>query len=213
MARKCLHRLSNGSFCKRWAAEGSQFCSHHVGSTAHLQHEEAMHLHPLARLTTPEDVFDLLRETLNAARLGRIPPGQAYAVGYLISRWREMYQDLSFRQRESALHRQILPDLLTEEQQSESERTEAPHPLPVRVDGQAIIEHAASEPETAPLKHVSDYPGWIELHGRRKGDHPAPPPPDESAEESAPAPAEAADLPAAPPVAAATGNNGSRPTP
>ena len=151
MARKCLHRLPSGSFCKRWAAEGSQFCSHHVGSTAHLQHEEAMHLHPLARLTTPEDVFDLVRETLNAARLGRIPPGQAYSVCSLVREWRRLYQDLSFRQRESALHRQILPDLLIEDQQSESERTESPHPLPVSVDGGAIVAHTASEPPAAPL--------------------------------------------------------------
>ena len=210
MARKCLHRLSSGSFCQRWAAEGSQFCSHHVGSRAHLQHEEAMHLHPLARLTTPEDVFDLLRETLNAARLGRITPGQAYAVGYLVSRWREVYQDLGMRQRESALHRQILPDLLVEEQQSESERTEAPHPLPVSVDGRAIIEHESEEPITPPLKHVSEYPGWIERHGRRKGDRPAPPPPNESAAESAPAAEEGSEVPAAL-AAQPAGQNGNRP--
>lgn len=210
MARKCLHRLSSGSFCKRWAADGSMFCSHHVGSTAHLQHEEAMHLHPLARLTTPEDVFDLLRETLNAARLGRIPPGQAYAVGYLVSRWREMYQDLSIRQRESALHRQILPNLLVEECESESERTEAPHPLPISVDGRAIIEH--EEPSDVPFKHVSEYPRRIEQHGRRKGDRPAPPP-DKLAEEPAPVPSQAAELSGAPLAVEAPGNNGNRPTP
>ena len=172
-----------------------------------------MHLHPLARLTTPEDVFDLVRETLNAARLGRIPPGQAYSVCSLVREWRRLYQDLSFRQRESALHRQILPDLLIEVQQSESERTDAPHPLPVSVDGGAIVAHTASEPPAAPLKHVSDYPGWIERNGRRKGDRPAAASQMEGAEASAPAPAEAADLAAATLVAVATGRNGSGPTP
>jgi hypothetical protein len=186
------------------------FCSHHVGSTAHLQHEEAMQLHPLARLTTPEDVFDVLREALNAARLGRIPPGQAYAVCSLVREWRHFYQDLSFRQRESALHRQMLPDLLVEEKQSESERTEAPHPLPVSVDGRAIIEH--EEPPEIPFKHVSEYPGWIEQHGRRKGDRPVPPP-DKPAEEPAPVPADAAELVAAPLAAEAPGTNGRRPAP
>lgn len=34
-------------------------------------------------VATPADVFDVLRETLNAVRLGRIVPAQAYAVGYV----------------------------------------------------------------------------------------------------------------------------------
>ena len=183
MADKCMHRLHDGSFCKRWAAHDSRFCSHHQGSTAHLEYAEAPELHPLARLTTPEDIFDLLRETLNATRLGRMAPAQAYAIGYLVSQWRKSYQELGQRQRETAMYRQILPDLMLTEEQLEAERAEAPHPLPVSVDGPAAAQHLSCEPINPPLKPLSDYPGWAERYGPK-----APP-------------AGAADLPSAESVA------------
>lgn len=174
MADKCMHRLKDGSFCKRWASQGTRFCSHHQGSMAHLSPAEAVELHPLARLTTPEDIFDLLRETLNAARLGRIPISQAYAVGYLTSQWFKAYKELQPRQRETALHRQILPGLMLDETRSEAEQAEAPHPLPVRVDTEAAVLHdMQAEVSHAPLKPPTDYPGWIEQFGRRKGDRAA----------------------------------------
>ena len=190
-----MHRLNDGSFCKRYASAGTRFCSHHQGSYAHLQHDDPVDIHPLARLTTPEDIFDLLRETLNAARLGRSPPGQAFAVGYLAAEWRKSYQELTILQRNMALHRQILPGLMLDETAIESERAEAPHPLPIRVDEGATIAHMTNKnnPAVPPLEHVSAYPGWIEQEGRRKGDRlssipPAPSIVEGSAVEAQPAP-------------------------
>jgi len=76
-------------------------------------------LHPLLRLTTPNDVFDVVRETLNAARLGRIRPSQVYAVGYMAQLWCRFYNLTTFFNREAGLYRQMNPDLVDEEEISE----------------------------------------------------------------------------------------------
>jgi hypothetical protein len=170
MPVKCHHRFRSGSFCHRTASPGTPFCGYHQGSRATIASVEGAELHPLARLTTPEDVWDLLRETLNAARLGRISAAQARAVHHLAREWRAYYALLSERQREKALHRQILPTLMLEESRSDAELAEAPHPLPVSADGRAVDEHYSKQPIWPPLEPVSSYPGWIEREGRRAGD-------------------------------------------
>jgi len=88
----------------------------------------------------------------------------------LAQEWRQIYALLSVGEREAALHNQMLPSLMVEEMEAEAERAEAPHPLPVRVDGQALSDHYASQPIAPPLEHPSTYPGWIERAGRRAGD-------------------------------------------
>lgn len=175
--RKCMYRLSSGSFCKRWASASSQFCHHHEGSTAYFQQSESGELHPLARLTTPEDIFDMLREALNATRLGRMSSGQAHAIGHLAAEWRKTYELLSFRQREMNLHRQFLTDVMVDDKELEAERAEAPHPLPVAIDERAIVNQP--NPNARPLEPIDSYPGWKERYGQRRTDRPpAVPPPD-----------------------------------
>lgn len=168
--RKCTYRLSSGSFCKRWASASSQFCHHHEGSTAYFQQSESGELHPLARLTTPEDIFDMLREALNATRLGRMSSGQAHAIGHLAAEWRKTYELLSFRQREMNLHRQFLTDVMVDDKELEAERAEAPHPLPVAIDERANVNQP--NPNARPLEPIDSYPGWKERYGQRRTDRP-----------------------------------------
>lgn len=168
--RKCMYRLSSGSFCKRWASAGSKFCHHHEGSIAYFQESKADELHPLARLTTPEDIFDMLREALNATRLGRMSSGQAHAIGHLAAEWRKTFELLSFRQREMNLHRQFLTDVMVDDKELEAERAAAPHPLPVSIDDRAIVNQP--NPYARPLEPIDSYPGWKERYGQRRTDRP-----------------------------------------
>jgi len=165
---KCMHRLRSGAFCQRYASHGSKFCAHHEGSLAHFSHHDGADLHPLARLTTPEDVFDVLREALNATRLGRMSAAQAHALGHLAAEWRKTYELLCMRQRESGLHRQILGGLVEDDMRMEAEQSEAPHPLPVQVDNVAVV--AQPDPKSPPFAPIDTYPGWKEKHGRRRSD-------------------------------------------
>ncbi len=166
MNTKCLHRFTDGTYCKRWAARGARFCAHHNPEPVHIRHHDGAELHPLARLTTPEDVFDLIRETLNAARLGRISPTQANSVVRLANLWFKSYFSLSVRQRETGLHRQMLPDLVETELQLESDRVEQELPLPVRIDERAAVEQLDRNQESQPPPEpLSSYPGWAERYG------------------------------------------------
>jgi hypothetical protein len=155
---KCMYRLRNGNFCSRWANHTSKFCSHHEGSLAHFDFSEGDELHPLQRLTTPEDIFSMLREALNATRLGRMTPAQAHALGHLSAEWRKTYEMLSFRTRETGLYRQFLTDLMIDDKKAESELAEAPHPLPIAIDNVATVNQPM--PNAPPLEPVENYPGY-----------------------------------------------------
>jgi hypothetical protein len=155
---KCIYRLRSGSFCRRYASAESKFCSHHQGSVARFEYFDGAELHPLQRLTTPEDVFDMLREALNATRLGRMTPAQAHAIGHLSAEWRKTYDTLLARGREDAIAGQFIPNLMLEEKQREAELAEAPHPLPLAIDNYATVNQPM--PDAAPLEPVENYPGY-----------------------------------------------------
>jgi hypothetical protein len=88
MSQRCTHRHPDGSFCKRWATRGSLFCyRHQPPPEKSVETENDENLSPLDRLNTHDDLFDVVRESLNAIRLGRLSPGRAYATGYFIDLW------------------------------------------------------------------------------------------------------------------------------
>jgi hypothetical protein len=119
MPKRCSYIHPNGKPCRRWPQKDSPFCYHHTARQDAITPTEGEDLHPLLRLTTPGDVFDVVRETLNAARLGRIRPSQVYAVGYAIQLWCRMYNMKMIDTRAAGLHRQMNPDLVDEEEISE----------------------------------------------------------------------------------------------
>jgi hypothetical protein len=88
MSVRCTFRLDNGKFCHRWARKASSFCSHHTPASPPVESGDSEeNLSPLDRLNTHDDLFDVVRESLNAIRLGRLSPGRAYATGYFIDLW------------------------------------------------------------------------------------------------------------------------------
>ena len=116
MSERCAHQFRAGVFCKRWAETGKRFCHDHSPDRGeHPRRIKGDHLHPLARLSTPEDLFDAVREAINATRLGRITPGQAYAMGYLADVWLRLNRAIGSDLRDGAVLRQFLPGILAEE--------------------------------------------------------------------------------------------------
>jgi hypothetical protein len=88
MSVRCTFRLDNGKFCRRWARKGSPVCAHHTPASPPAESRDSEeNLSPLDRLNTHDDLFDVVRESLNAIRLGRLSPGRAYATGYFIDLW------------------------------------------------------------------------------------------------------------------------------
>ncbi|MBI3484762.1 MAG: hypothetical protein HY012_06375 [Acidobacteria bacterium] len=88
MSQRCAHKHPGGSYCKRWASTGSPFCYRHQPPPEKpAELEDDANLSPLDRLNTHDDLFDVVRESLNAIRLGRLSPGRAYATGYFIDLW------------------------------------------------------------------------------------------------------------------------------
>lgn len=122
MPKRCQYVHPNGKPCRRWPQEDSQFCYHHTARYDAIEPSKGEDLHPLLRLTTPGDVFDVVRETLNAARLGRIRPSQVYAVGYMVQLWFRCYDNAVHRNREAGLFRQMNPDLVDEEEIADDAR-------------------------------------------------------------------------------------------
>jgi len=79
--QRCRQVMEDGRKCKQRPWLGGELC---------FQHDpEAAELRKLAgrpskeRLTKGQEVEELLEETLEELRAGRMKPGQAYAVGYL----------------------------------------------------------------------------------------------------------------------------------
>jgi hypothetical protein len=115
MPKRYQYVHPNGKPCSRWPQEHSRFCYHHTAREDATTPAQAEDLHPLLRLTTPGDLFDVVRETLNAARLGRIRPSQVYAVGYMMHFRIRLYSILKVDSRDAGLYRQMSPDLVDEE--------------------------------------------------------------------------------------------------
>jgi hypothetical protein len=122
MPKRCAYVHPNGKPCRRWPMEDHKYCYHHAPSVDATQPDTADELHPLLRLTTPGDVFDVVRETLNAARLGRIKPSQVYAVGYMAQLWARFYDMQRYADRWAGLYRQFNPDLVDEEEVADDAR-------------------------------------------------------------------------------------------
>jgi hypothetical protein len=83
-------------------------------------------LEALGRLASYRDLFDVAREALNAVRLGRITPGQAYAIGYMIEMWMRVYRQLAMEDREKALSGAVLQDLVAAEPDTRAEVAQSP---------------------------------------------------------------------------------------
>ena len=127
MPKRCDFIHPNGKPCRRWTKQPSRFCYHHSPNPSPRKRRVAAHLHPLLRLTSPEDVFDVAREALNAVRLGRIAPGHAYALGYLVGVWLRVYKEVDIDQREEGLFRQLLAEHVEHDAAAKSARDH--HPL------------------------------------------------------------------------------------
>jgi hypothetical protein len=88
LSDRCAFRLHNGKFCRRWPIKGTPYCLGHTPRPQAAETEDVdENLSPLDRLTTHDDLFDVVRESLNAIRTGRLSPGRAYATGYFIDLW------------------------------------------------------------------------------------------------------------------------------
>ena len=122
MPKRCAYVHPNGKKCRRWPQDHSRYCYHHTARADATDESTGEDLHPLLRLTTPGDVFDVIRETLNAARLGRIRPSQVFAVGYMAQLWARFYAMAKYGDRQAGLYRQLNPDLVDEEEIADDAR-------------------------------------------------------------------------------------------
>jgi len=141
MSKRCSYVHPNGKRCRRFPQEDSNYCYHHTSRWEATDPSQGEDLHPLLRLATPGDLFDVVRETLNAARLGRIRPSQVYAVGYMAQLWHRFYNLTTFHSREAGLYRQMNPDLVDEEEISGDARA----PVPAL----AVLPDLPAKPEVA----------------------------------------------------------------
>jgi hypothetical protein len=155
---RCAHRHADGEHCGRWPSPGSRFCYlHRAANGAASQPGQA-----LARLATPADLFDVIRETLHAVRFGRIQPGQAYAVGYLAHLWLGVYRQLACDDREAALQGGLLDDLVAHDADSLAAAAATPvdpiPPLPDSPVAEAMEAGTNGQPLPYPLSLVPPDP-------------------------------------------------------
>jgi hypothetical protein len=157
MALRCIFRYDDGSYCKRWAKKDSRYCHAHRPPAFRSAQPAWPGLHPFTRLAAPTDLFDLLRESLNAARMGTMPPGQAASIATLSYAWLKAYERLSQYERVQALEAQILPTLLDASSAAEAERLAAATDETERAaDLIAELDHiAANGPEAEPPAPVA----------------------------------------------------------
>ena len=191
---KCAFQSTDGDPCKRWANRGSRFCNNHQPSFP-LGFNQWKKVHPLAKLETPNDLFDVIRETLNATRQGRISPKQAYAVGYLAKVWLEVHRRAQEWLRDKALFQQMLPTLVDAESAAELDRQQQGMPLPVK-SSPSEISHLTSE--TAFPSEISDLGsdfGSFPVEIDEEASTDVPPPPCNAAEAKAAFDAALAALP------------------
>lgn len=179
MNLKCLFRNDDGSYCKRWAQKGSRFCYNHQpqgldgpGGT------DWPSLHPFTRLATLSDLFDLLRESLNAARMGTMRTGQAASICSLATLWLKTYEKMEQSDRLYALTHQILPTLVDAESAAHAERLAAATAETERAAAFAAeLDHIAAHGPSqlpAPLEEQTDTPGGNGSSHAHKDGTPAP---------------------------------------
>lgn len=126
MSSKCFFRYDNGSYCKRWAQKESRFCYNHrpQGLDGPFGADWPS-LHPFTRLGTLGDLFDFIRETLNALRMGTMPPAQGAAIISASNFWLKLYEKMEVGERLNALRNQVLPTLVDAESAAHAERLAA----------------------------------------------------------------------------------------
>lgn len=132
--QRCAHEHAPGKFCARWPSPGSRFCYlHRAAHGSAAEPGEA-----LARLASPADLFDVIRESLHAVRFGRIQPGQAYAVAYLAQMWLRVYRQLACDDRSAALEGAVA-NLLTHDAESLAAAAASPvDPIPPLPDSPVV---------------------------------------------------------------------------
>lgn len=126
MSLKCYFRFDDGSYCKRWAQRESRFCYNHQpqGLDGPFGSQWPT-LHPFTRLATLGDLFEFTRETLNALRMGTMPPSQGATIISACNFWLKVYEKMQVGDRLSALRNQVLPTLVDAESAIHAERLEA----------------------------------------------------------------------------------------
>jgi hypothetical protein len=147
--QRCAHEHAPGKFCARWPSPASRFCYLH--RAAHGSAAEPGQA--LARLSSPADLFDVIREALHPVRFGRIQPGQAYAVAYLAQMWLRVYRQLACDDRSAALEGEFA-DLVAHDADSLAAAAATPvDPIPPLPDS-PVVEGM----EDGPASPSSPYP-------------------------------------------------------
>ena len=174
MTYLCYHRFPSGRFCKRWAVEGTRFCHAHAQDNERLKKlmtRPMDTISSLSRLASRHDVFDVVREAINAARLGALTPGQAYAIGYLAEVWLRIDRGFNHDERQEALRRQYLREVLAEEaallddaepasvpgSPRPTPHSESPQPASIQTPLPASTPHLEESP-TAPVETSDSIP-------------------------------------------------------
>ncbi|MGH9814801.1 MAG: hypothetical protein ACRD6I_01855 [Candidatus Acidiferrales bacterium] len=133
MSLKCYFRYPDGHYCNCWAKKRSQFCGNHQApSFATTSRDKRMHPH--ARLATPDDVLQLVRESLNAVRFGSMTPAQAVAINRLVESWLKLFSRSCAYNREAALRTEILPSLIDADAAAAAERANSKLASPLEPD-------------------------------------------------------------------------------
>jgi hypothetical protein len=181
----CAHRFPNASFCKRRARDGSRFCGYHRADENLTSFPAQPEVNPLDRLTEISDVFAVVRETVNAARLGRIPPGQVYAVCAAVHLWLKVERKMGYYDRKEALENQYVSSVLDAEASSGASADDARFTLspPQADEGPLEPEPAVDSTADSSQPANGDSPAPPVVAGRardassRKSSERRPPPP------------------------------------
>ncbi|GEM_PF-3178174 len=108
-AAQCSYIRPGGQRCRRYVKDGLACCPVHqpqpdLISLGASDLANASAIHPLARLASLRDAFDVLRESIQAVRLGKITPGQAWAMALLLDRWAKTREALRHQDRRQDSH-------------------------------------------------------------------------------------------------------------
>ncbi len=153
MSSRCAYRRPNGDFCRRWAMHGTSHCKTHQPE---VQDRRADYLskndawddstHPMLRLASHRDAFDVLRESIQAVRLGQLEPSRAYAIAFLMDRWFKARAKLAYDDRCKNLRVQMLGELADNDAADEGILDATPHVPPVITRQTATNAAAALNP-------------------------------------------------------------------
>jgi hypothetical protein len=81
--RRCTFVWPEGQQCKQRRWRGKELCYQHHPDAAELRKNAGRRALSAIKVLTATEVHQMLAEALEAVRDGEMPPGQAYAVGYL----------------------------------------------------------------------------------------------------------------------------------